>query len=564
MRRRATSTRQRAIALAAAPALLPPQQAGLWAPRGQYNAARTDRPNTRGWRTRPQSADADAIGDLPQLRARARDAARNMPLARSTLLTFQSCVIGTGLQPFPMIDTEFLGMTEAEGDALESQLMRHWMAWSRSPWSSFDLSMDFQTQQRLTLTARIVNGDHWVIVRRRQIPGTPYTLSLQHVEADLVSTPPDQLSNGRVIDGVELDENGVAVAIHVANHYPGDRTFAGSKEWVRVPIFADDAERTRLVWHCVDRDRVSQTRGVTQFAAGLEVLKGKSDFADNHLTAALNSTIFTVLFKSPRGTQLLPGMVAIDPVTKKPVVEVSEEGGPALPPPPPLGSGNAVSLFADESVEPIESKHPSPLFAPFNLELTKEWGASQGLPYELILRSFTSSFSASKGAVNEGWKTIRVTRTVEESCLARRTWRTFVADLVATGAVDMPGFFTDAMRREAFLAHEWTGPVPGHLNPAQEATAAEIRLRNFLTTHEEETAQLSGRIWEANHRQQAKEHRWQREALLRAPVAAAPAQSARVTPLTEAEAANDSDDDADEDGPSSTPGDTTPPAEEAP
>jgi lambda family phage portal protein len=522
------SARQRAIALAAAPTLLPVQGTRLnWSyPRGQYNGARTDRPNTRGWRAKAQSPDADSVGDLQTLRARARDAVRNMPLAASTLLTFQACVIGTGLQPFPMIDADFLGMTEDEGDALESTLMRHWNAWSRSRWSSFDVSANFNRQQRLQMTGRLVNGDHWVIVRRRVIPGMPYTLSLQHVEADLVSTPPDKLTNSRVIDGVELDDNGVAVAIHVSNHYPGDRAFAGAKEWVRIPIFSDDEERTRLVWHCVDRDRVSQTRGVTRFAAGIETLKGKSDFADNHLTAALNATIFTIAFKTPRGTQLLPGMVAIDPTTNRPVVEELDENGAKLPPPPPIGSGNAVSLFDDETLEGIESKHPSPNFSPFNDALITEWAASTGLPAELVLRKFTSNFSASKGAVNEGWKTIRMVRAVDIDDFCRETWRMFVTDLVALGLVSMPGFFNDPIRREAFLAHEWTGPVPGHLNPAQEATAAKTRLESFITTHEEETAAYSGRTWEPNHRQQAKEHRWQREDGLRAAVGAMPPATA--------------------------------------
>jgi lambda family phage portal protein len=545
------TARQRRIALAAAaPSLLPVETVGRgWVTvRGQYNGARTDRPNTRGWTARAQSANSDTVGDLQSLRARARDTVRNMPLAASTLLTFQACVIGTGLQPFPMIDADFLGLTEEQADALESQLMRHWLAWSMSRWSSFDLSMSFPKQQRLQMTGRIVNGDHWVIQRRRKIPGTPYTLSLQHVEADLVSTPPDQASNARVIDGVELDDNGVAVAIHVANHYPGDRGFAGSKQWVRVPIFADDASRTRLVWHCVDPERVGQTRGVTRFAPGLETLKGKSDFADNHLTAALNATIFTVAFKSPRGTQLLPGMVAIDPTTRRPVVDADadQDGTPAMPPPPPIGSGNAVSLYTDETLEGIESKHPSPNFAPFNDALNGEWAASTGLPIELVLRKFTSNFSASKGAINEGWKTIRMVRSTDLDDFCRPTWRTFVTDLVAAGEIDMPGFFTDNLRREAFLAHEWTGPVPGHLNPAQEATAAKTRLDSFLTTHEEETAQYSGRVWEANHRQQAKEQRWQREAGIRPPLVAAVAATPNAATIDTTEDDADLEDDVDD------------------
>jgi capsid protein len=535
MRARVRTARQRSIALAAAPSLLPVTNGRTQFAhtlRGQYNGARTDRPNTRGWYTRAQSPDSDTVGDLQHLRARARDAVRNMPLAASTLITFQACVIGTGLQPFPMIDAEFLGLSEEQGDAIESLMMRHWLAWSQSAWSSFDLSMDFNTQQRLTMTGRLVNGDHWIIPRRRQIPGTPYSLSLQHIEADLVSTPPDKVASN-VVDGVERDENGVSVAIYVANHYPGDRAFVGAKAWVRIPIFSDDEVRTRQVWHCAARNRVSQTRGVTIFAPGIETLKAKSDFTDNHLTAALNATIFTVAFKSPRGTKLLPGMVAIDPVTNRPVVEVDTEGEvqSSLPAPPPIGSGNAVSMYDDETLEGIESKHPSPNYPPFNDAIVEEYCASTGMPKELVLRAFKSNFSASKGAINEGWKTVRMVRSVDIAEFCRPTWRTFISDLAASGQLDLPGFFTDPLKREAWLAHEWTGPVPGHLNPQQEATAAKTRLDAFLTTHEEETAAYSGRIWERNHRQQAKEHRWQRLAGLRAALAAPTASVPAPAPV---------------------------------
>jgi lambda family phage portal protein len=527
MIRRATLAKQRARAVQIG--ALAPGAAGrpatLLPPRGQYVGARSARPNTRGWHPRAQSPDSDTVGDQRTLRARARDAVRNMPLAASVVLTFKACVIGPGLLPAPMLDREFLGLSESQADAIETALMRHYLAWATSRWSSFDGAMPFAAQQRLAHAGRMINGDHWVIVRRRQMPGLPYSLSLQHIEADLVSTPRSESTNPRIVDGVEFDENAVAIAIHVADAYPQDASGTGPKTWARVPIFADDADRTRMVWHCADLDRAGQSRGVTRFAAGLETLRGSSEFADNVLTAALNSTIFTTLFKSPRGTQLLPDLVAVDPVTKLPVVAEDDRPDTARAA-IPLGSGNTASIFDDEDIKQIESQHPSPLFAPFDEAQTKRFCASTGLPYELVLRSFTASFSASKGAVNEGWKVIRLERSTDVGAFCAPSYRMLVSELAALGLVDMPGFFTDPLRREAWLSHQWVGPVPGHLNPAQEATAAETRVRMLLTTLEQETAEYNGASWERNHGQQAKERRWQvrddllpREASARAAVA---------------------------------------------
>jgi hypothetical protein len=49
---------------------------------GQYAGARYDKTSLRNFRPMAGSADADAIGDLPTLRARSRDLARNTPIAR--------------------------------------------------------------------------------------------------------------------------------------------------------------------------------------------------------------------------------------------------------------------------------------------------------------------------------------------------------------------------------------------------------------------------------------------------------------------------------------------------
>lgn len=472
---------------------------------GQHQAARTNRQNTKGWTPGARSPNYDTLGDLPMSRARARDAVRNFPLARSTMITFVACGVGVGLTPAPRIDREYLGITDIAKEQLEREIIRHWRAWSTSVWSSFDGSMAFNAQQRLSLASRLVNGDHWVIVRRRQMPGMPYTLSLQHIEADLVSTPDAQLANLSIRDGVEFDPNGVAIAIYIANHYPNDPLFAGAKAWARVPIYGEDG--TRMVLHNIGDRRSGQARGMTVFSAVIETVKALSDFADNELTAALNDSVFTILFKSPRGAKLLPDMAAIDPATGLAID--AETVGTTVEEPPklPLGSANVVNIFDDESVEKIERTHPAKGFEPYDTAMTKKYAAGVGLPHELIMRHFTASFSASKGAIIEGWRVIRQERGIEIENFEAEIWNRFLADLAASGRVKMPGFFEDHLARAAYCRHQWSGPVPGHLNPLQEANAAKVRMETGMTHLEGESAEYNGSSWEENHAQSAKEKR---------------------------------------------------------
>jgi lambda family phage portal protein len=478
---------------------------------GQFVGARTDRQNTRGWTPDARSPNDDTVGDLMPLRARARDAVRNMALAASTVLTYEACVVGPGLILSPRIDREYLGLTDEQADAKEKEILRHYRAWSRSPWSSFTGSAALGAQQRLALTSMLVNGDHWIVKRRRQMPGMPYTLSLQHIEADLVSTPDAEGMNESVVDGVEFDRNGVAVAIHVANHYPHDATYTGVKTWTRIPIYSSDMER--LVLHVRRVGRTNQARGVTLFSAGLEPLKALNDFADNELTAALNDSIFTGVFYSKKGTTLLPDMQPIDPETGQPITPDAMNAAPSTqvqaPPKVPLLSGGVINLDMDnEKLDKVESSRPSKQFAPFHEAWTKIYASAVGLPFELVVRHFTASFSASKGAINEGWRQIRIVRGDLIDTMTAPVYESFVDELAATGLVDMPGYFDDHLVRAAYIGHVWSGPVPGHLNPAQEALAAVTRMAAGMTTLEGETAEYNGSSWEENHPQSAKEQRW--------------------------------------------------------
>ncbi len=511
--------RQRAVTRIAATRAA---QSYRYADAGQFAGAK-ERPNTRGWGPRAQSPNADTVGDQQSLRSRGRDAERNFALAASAMITFDTCVIGTGLRPMPRIDYGYLGISEDAATALSSTFMRHYTLWANSRESSFDQSATFGQQQRVSLAARLLNGDHWVVFRF-DAPG-PYGFALQHIEADLVRTPPRVPADaGQIVDGVEFDGNGVAIAIHVAPAYPDDLQGSNNPDaWVRVPIFAGT---TRVVLHQCGRRRAGQARGTTIFAPVLEDLKGLTDFSESALTTAINDSIFTGIFKTPRGSTLLQNtmLTARDPETGALIATSIEATG--LPKPPKLGSGNSISMYDDETYEAVESKRPSPQFDPFWSSGVKRFGAGIGLPPELILRAFTASFSASKGAVNEGFRTIYSVRGDEETNLCNPVYEMFFTVLQLRGILRLPRFAEDPLARAAYLNRAWSGPIPGSMNPLDEARAAEIRLDKLITTHEEETADYSGESWESNHAQQVKEHRAQEADRLRLPLAAEPTATA--------------------------------------
>ena len=139
-------------------------------------------------------------------------------------------------------------------------------------------------------------------------------------------------------------------------------------------------------------------------------------------------------------------------------------------------------------------------------------GAALELPYEVLVKRFTASYSASMAALQEAWRGFRTERTytVDHHCQPIYEW--VIGEAVLRGYLEAPGFFEDPLARQGWCGATWTGPTRGHLNPAQESNAMEKRLTIGVSTLEEETAEYSGRDWEENIAQRALERRLLREA----------------------------------------------------
>ena len=76
----------------------------------------------------------------------------------------------------------------------------------------------------------------------------------------------------------------------------------------------------------------------------------------------------------------------------------------------------------------------------------------------------------------------------------------WLAEAVSQGRINMPGFFADPLIRKAYTNATWTGPAQGVLNPVQEVNAAVTRIKNGLSTHEDECAAINGTDFEDNVR----------------------------------------------------------------
>ena len=97
--------------------------------------------------------------------------------------------------------------------------------------------------------------------------------------------------------------------------------------------------------------------------------------------------------------------------------------------------------------------------------ISRTVGAALEMPYEVLLKEFTSSYSASRGALLEAWEAFRMRRSWLVEAFCRPVYERWLTEAVAVGRVQAPGFFADPLLRSAWCGAQWIGPVQGQLDP---------------------------------------------------------------------------------------------------
>lgn len=459
--------------------------ASLEAFGGGYDGAKAG-PQLRYWRPGGGDAGADLLPDLTQLRERSRDLERNSPLAAGAISTYATSVVGTGLVCRPKVDAQFLGLTDDQADAWETAAERIFCTWAEGPNSDYAGWHRFAVQQDVALRSVLVNGDAFGL--KRFVPDRPIGFALQLVEADRVSTPNGKRDGADgIFGGIQLDETGRRVTCHIATKHPGalDR---GSAKWTPVPFEVDGR---RVVLHLFRPRRIGQPRGVPILAPVIESLKQLSRYTDAELTAAVVSGMLTVFIKSgSQTTNPLAGAATAGPT-----------GAPELK----LGNGAILDLGPGEEVETVDPNRPNQGFDPFVQAILRQVGVAIEVPFEVLIKHFTASYSAARAALLEAWRAFASWRGWLAAELCQPCYEEVITEAVARGLLTAPGFFADPYLRAAYLQADWIGPAPGQIDPLKEAEAAEKMIELGAKTREQVTVELTGGDWRRNHRQLARE-----------------------------------------------------------
>lgn len=508
-----------------------------WIRSGGYDGARTDTSELQNYLPRLGSADGDTLGDLPALRARSRDAERNDPIGRGALHTHLDNVVGSGLVPSPKINREYLatavGLTDDAANAFERNAAFVVRTVLGSTRLDFEGRRSFGQLQRSGQFATLSGGDCFVVRRYQPRPGDVVGVKVQLLEADRIATPPELGESATLRSGIEYDEHGCMVAVHVASHHPVEAFADGEPTtYTRIPVHGPKTGE-RLVLQLGEMLRPGQSRGVPLLAPVIAHLKQLSRLSAAELEAAVMQAFMTVfLHRGDKTGGDEPSLADL---------ETDEtEGLPDRPNSVKMGKGTVVELPEDLKPTLVDPTRPNGKFEPFFLAIVRQIGVAVQIPYELLIKHFQASYSASRAALLEAWRVFELKQDllIEQFCQVVYDW--VLTEVIARGIVEAPGFFDDPFARAAYLGASWTGPTPTQLDPLKEVNAAKARVDAGFSSIERETAELTGQSWERVHAQQVKEKAArQRDGLQSAPAAPAIAEAPADDDTSDLEEADD-------------------------
>ena len=480
-----------------AKAIMPTNSSGY----GSHGASYA-RKSLSAWITKGRSADEDIADNIETLRERSRDLFMGSPLATGAIKTVRTNVVGSGLALNAQIDAEFLGLSEDEARAWERNVEREWRLWAETQVCDVERRQTFYQLQSLVLISALLSGDVFVTLPVIPRPGCPYDLRVALIEADRVCDPCPMPQGANIVAGVEVGTYGEPVAYWVAKRHPGALSrsaFDATQSWKRVPAYGAASGRRNILHVMCDTERPAQRRGVPMLAPVIEALKQLSRYSDAELMAAVVSGMFTVFITSER-PDMMPGQHFAQPLPGED--ELSYE----------LGNGAIVSLQEGEKIETANPGRPNAGFEGFVIAICRQIGAALEIPYELLIKSFTASYSASRAALLEAWKMFRMRRDWLVCNFCQPVYEEWLREAVLKGRINAPGFLEDPAIRAAWCEAEWYGDCQGQLDPLKEANAAAVRVAEGFSTREREAAELTGLKYEAIISTRKREEEMRREA----------------------------------------------------
>lgn len=380
--------------------------------------------------------------------------------------------------------------------------------------------LDFGQMQTLAIENMMLSGDI-AFVRR------PDEYSWTAIESDRIISPYymceetrsaivdgifkliNKENGNRIVDGVELDNDGRMVALWILKEAI-ERPWAACKGQIeRIPIEDPDTGLPLCLFVFMPK-RPAQYRGVPLLSPVIEQLFLQSAYIQSEgNAAALQASLYGfITSQKPVNDETTPELKSrMDeyvPVIDEDDYEdvVGGEGSEDKPTPDfkvayngqearenlyqpqakPITSGRFMHLADGEDIRFLQSTHPNSNFGSYMDATTELISSAVGLPAEVLKLSFNSSYSASRAAIIQAGQKYAQVRTHFISRFVRPVFEVFAYEAVKDEVgTDAALYISKALGSEAI----WRAPRLAALDPKNELEAYKLAIEMGLVDADE-------------------------------------------------------------------------------
>lgn len=444
----------------------------------------------RDWRASPGSADLAIIPDSEILNARARQLVRDSWPAKSVVKAYVRNIVGPGILTTPHAKSE-------DGKPLTAFNRRakagfdHWA--KAKVVCDVEKKQTFFQKQGLAVSERATVGEHFIVWSYEPplTPGgrTDYSLP---VGLRLQSFEPEQLDlrvlsfEGREVrGGIELDDNGAAVAYHFYTRNPNDFLYRKAFWSKRVP-------RER-VFHYYRQERVLQTRGVTPLSPVMNDIREHARYREATIWRAVMEACIGLVIRKPYPTGSNPNSPLSFPFTGADPTGQTQSGMRTMD----MVPGMVGELLPGEDVTTVAPSTPGNGFEPFVRATLQGVGAGTGMSLGQITRQSDSNYSAARQDMLTDRQEWEPEQQLLVDDLIRPIYNLWLDFAVLEGRFDDVKDFEAGdyvSERYRFQEADFTPPPQTWIDPEKEANAFAVLLKNRLITREEIVAMRGQRF----------------------------------------------------------------------
>ena len=464
-----------------------------------YKGASKDRLRS-GWTPGGGSPDEDLLPELGDLRERSRDLNRNDATAAGITQTVVVNDIGAGIRPQSRIDQESLQVSNEQATNFQRRAERAWQRWV--PFADSSERMSFYEIQSLVDRQILENGEAVLLPLMLDLPGRPYRLALEVVEADKLDTPADKVFDKSIRKGVEIGKRGEPVAYWIRKLHPGGVFYRPMKSdgYTRVP--AKNEAGRRSIFHLYHVLRPGQTRGVPFFAPVLTFFKDLASYMEAEVVSARIAACFSIFITSADSYGLAEKHK--DRTSDSQRIEKIEPGMIRY-----LQDGENISSFAPN--------RPGATFEPFVETMLRMISAALGLCYEIVAKDFSKvNYSSARAALLEARRYFQYRQEWLARRLCQPVWEMVLEEAYLRGELGIHGFYG---QRLDWVRARWIAPGWPWVDPVKEVKAARNAVESNLSSLADEAA-AHGKDWEEVMEQRARERQKREELGLPEPPAA--------------------------------------------